>query len=221
MKTIDDVFLTRPVKEGGEVIKLAGIDIDMMERQGNSYVNFFNLVTISVKPEGSTYEIGDELLVHHFVSDQQVMDGYLLVYSEQIKGVKVTDHFSGDEYLRNFVPVGGYLSEPIDKHDTMSTHSQELWKETASVTFEGEMIEYPPASDYELFYNEKMFFHVKTEDIITLDFEVQPGWVKVEVLEDMIISEDCLVVGRRTDVVEVPSGTYMNDEMIYGYISLS
>lgn len=229
LKTIAEVYLVKPLKIGGKVIEVEGVELDMMERQGNEYVNFFNLCKVEVAPVNSIVEVGNEVLVHHGVLDQVDIteEDRLLCYIEQIKAVKVGENHGkdSDEYIRNFKSVkGGFLTEPISKQNffSESINNQEFYEENASMTFDGKIVEYIDSADYEIFYNEKLYFHVKEEDCYLIDEKVTSNFIEVEIKDNRIMNGKDILLALHSDLQTSLTGRrFIRKDMIGGIINIS
>jgi hypothetical protein len=124
----------------------------------------------------------------------------LLAYPDQILAVK--HNHNGDtadhDYLRNFTPIGGYLGRPIAVQHNDGLHHQEVaqenWETTFMRDFDDNIVEYRKNADYEIYYNEEMFFFVKQEDAYIVDHRLQEGYSEYK--EDMIVPERFIVTNR-------------------------
>lgn len=192
------ISMLKEIKDGFDHYKEAGYNIHVRERAGSTFNSFSHRCYVI---EGE--HKGKEVLVHHFVMEQDVDflgKKVLLCYPDQILAVKHNQNGDTDDYdyLRNFIPTDGAIGLPMAVHNDDALHHQEVaqenWETSMIKDFNGDLIEYRKNGDYEIFYQENMFFYVKNEDIFMKDGVLQPGFKLYE--DSMIIPERFIITSR-------------------------
>jgi hypothetical protein len=223
LRTIKDVYLLSKIGKGGDYVEVdESLKLDMAERQGNKYASFFNLCRVESAFKGSKIKKGDEVIVHHFVMDNEVYvkgKTYMLCYTEDIFAVKVGE--SKTPYLRNFEGIKGVITIPqakeVNSYFTAFSPSK-FWDENYSVGFDGVEYEYISDSDYELYYDEILHFFVKFEDCFLIGGKVNDPFIELEKKGDLFYTEGKAVICRKADVTKSRKGRYfIHANNIYGF----
>ena len=163
----DDIFFCEEIKE--HFSDIGGLKL--RESEGTMYVNFSNLVKVTHvsnnKPDRGI-KVGDLLLVHHRVQDNRLYsnagDYCLVAYSEDI----VAMHDSGtDVVIDNFKPCEGYRITDETYEILNGIEAVRKVATTYSIDIHsGELLEYRPNADYEVFLNGNRNFIIKESDLV-------------------------------------------------------
>lgn len=170
------------LKVGFSETKLGDFSIRQREREGSVFNSFSHRLRVDIAPLGGVADVGDEILVQHFVFEQNpVIDKeYLIAYLEQIYAVKKRSVFDvrDKRYIENFDAVNGFLAYPheVIRNDGFKHHesSQDTCEQNYALTFCGKHIEYTLNGDYEIFHQDKRVHYIMKEKCYLIDGDVNP-----------------------------------------------
>lgn len=194
---LNDTLFVEEVKEGFNDLDIAGVSVKLRDKSGSSYNNFSNKVIVKHTYEGSNHKVGDIIIVHHFVSDQEIeVDGevFLLCYPEQVIGERFSSNYSlkDKDFMKDFKGVNGHFTSPSGVKQTgeFSTWGNERtnYKTNESTTFNGDVIEYVKNADYEIYHGELLTFYVKEDNVFAVNGEIQDKYY-TELTKDVVCDD--------------------------------